>query len=327
MEAIFGQSWFKMLVSAGGCILLCGGCAVSGPALMTSASRRAVDELLATDESFSRGSQDEGTLLTLSAMFAAEVVMPIAKGRFAEGAAQVIETLLGQPDNAHSKMAWVPIRGGIAADGQHGFTLGYMILHKPDNSTVPFKYLAYWVKQPTGWRVVAYKRSPRKLSSVSAASIERMPPLLPLKMVTMLLTSPDQLGMLSAMNNAASLEQAERSFSRDAQIIGLGPAFMQYGGADAIHLGDANEAGFIIGPEAISRAVAADGPAVGSSVYWAPDKVIVASSGDLGVSIGVIHLNKASANEAQSVPSSPGFSFFTVWHRASANDPWRYVAE
>ena len=33
-----------------------------------------------------------------------------------------------------------------------------MTLHRADGTTTPMKYLAYWEKQPTGWRVLAYKR-------------------------------------------------------------------------------------------------------------------------------------------------------------------------
>jgi hypothetical protein len=51
--------------------------------------------------------------------------------------------------------------------------------------------------------------------------------------------------------------------------------------------------------------------------------VIVASSGDLGVTIGLIRETAPSTD-----PNAPTvFPFFTVWQRASPTDPWRYVAE
>ena len=54
-----------------------------------------------------------------------------------------------------------------------------------------------------------------------------------------------------------------------------------------------------------------------------PDKgVIVASSGDLGVTIGTIVVN-----EADSTGARPSFPFFTVWRRSGPDQPWRYVAE
>jgi hypothetical protein len=49
--------------------------------------------------------------------------------------------------------------------------------------------------------------------------------------------------------------------------------------------------------------------------------VIVASSGDLGVSIGMIRRN-------QPVTGQPtAFPFFTIWRRATPTAPWRYIAE
>ena len=42
----------------------------------------------------------------------------------------------GHPDNANRPLEWTPIRGGVSADGQHGFTVGYMTLHRPDGTRV-----------------------------------------------------------------------------------------------------------------------------------------------------------------------------------------------
>jgi hypothetical protein len=62
------------------------------------------------------------------------------------------------------------------------------------------------------------------------------------------------------------------------------------------------------------------GPGV-SPVSWAPERVIVASSGDLGVTIGWITRNSPEQNRP---PRNP---FFTIWRRANASAPWRYIAE
>ena len=79
----------------------------------------------------------------------------------------------------------------------------------------------------------------------------------------------------------------------------------------------------MIGSEAIGRTVSAGDAPGGSPVSWAPDRVIVASSGDLGVTIGMIRPNAQPADG--STPA--GFAFFTIWRRATPKDPWRYVAE
>ena len=120
-----------------------------------------------------------------------------------------------------------------------------------------------------------------------------------------------------------SLDSAERAFSRDAQQIGLQAAFARYGSADAMNMGGPARPTFVVGADSIGAAVAEGEPATGSSVSWAPDQgVIVASSGDLGVTIGTIVTNQADSTGARQ-----SFPFFTVWRRASPDQPWRYVAE
>ena len=58
-------------------------------------------------------------------------------------------------------------------------------------------------------------------------------------------------------------------------------------------------------------------PATGSSVSWNCETCIVASSGDLGVSIGYIRSNAD--------PKAPPSPFFTIWRKVAGG--WKYVAE
>ena len=132
------------------------------------------------------------------------------------------------PDNAQGKLEWAPVRGGISADGQHGFTVGYMTLTKPDASVVPIRYVAYWVKKPEGWRVAVYKRV---TSELAAAAREMMPPALPRQLV------PPTSDASAIARHRASLEAAERAFSDEAQKVGLGPAFAKHGSIDAVNVG------------------------------------------------------------------------------------------
>ena len=72
----------------------------------------------------------------------------------------------------------------------------------------------------------------------------------------------------------------------------------------------------------LEAALAAGQPAGGSTVSWAADEVIVADSGDLGVTIGMIRRNAAAAGDgAAPVP------FFTIWRRNSPGQLWAYIAE
>ena len=119
-----------------------------------------------------------------------------------------------------------------------------------------------------------------------------------------------------------SLDQAERGFSDEAQRIGLGPAFAKWGRSDAVNMGGPTTGDFLLGSEAIGANIGQGSPDPTSPVSWAPDRVIVASSGDLGVTIGLIRPNQTPPSGAP-----PGFAFFTIWYRPGPADPWRYIAE
>jgi hypothetical protein len=183
-----------------------------------------------------------------------------------------------------------------------------MTLQMPDSAPVPLKYLSYWVRKPEGWRVVVYRR---RRHAEPPPSAELMPAALPPRIV-----APTTNGSIIAMYRA-SLDREERAFSDSAQVIGLGPAFVKFGSADAINLGDFNTSTFIVGSEAIGRAIGAGAPGNGSPVRWAPDTVLVASSGDLGVTIGFLRPN--------ATPPAAPIPFFTIWRRETTADRWLYV--
>ena len=243
-------------------------------------------------------------------MFDHTVTMPVPGNRFAEGKDAAVEALRANVMNARSRLSWTPIRVGISADGRHGFTFGYMTLQMPDSAPVPLKYLSYWVKRRDGWRVAVYRR---RRHAQPPATIGMMPPALPPRMVV-----PTTNAAVIAMYET-SLDREERTFSDSAQVMGLGRAFEMFGSVDAINLGDANAAEFILGSRAIGETIGASSPGPGSPVTWAPDRVLVASSGDLGVTIGYLR--------PKTPPSAPPIPFFTIWRRATPAERWLYVAE
>jgi ketosteroid isomerase-like protein len=280
--------------------------------LAAATPQSAVDDLLAADRAFSAASAKTDLVAGLAAMFADDVIIPNPPGQFADGKAAVVGMLRANADNARSRTEWTPVRGGVSADGQQGFTVGFMTIHRPDASTLALKYLAYWVKRPEGWRVAAYKRA---RASEGSPSLTMMTPALPAEMV------PVSTDAAVIAGHRDSLDRAERLFSDEAQKIGLGPAFARFGSADAVNLGGAADAGLVVGAENIARLVSAGQPATGSTLFWAPDRVIVASSGDLGVTIGMIHPNAPAADQPTNFP------FFTIWRRPNPSAPWRYIAE
>lgn len=275
-----------------------------------------VDELLAADRRFAGEAARTTVIPALTAMMADDVVMPVtvpAPG-FARGKASVIEALKTNPDNLQGRLAWVPARGGISADALHGFTFGYTTLTRANGSQAPGKYLAYWVKRDGAWRIAVYKRA---LTSQPPATREVMPPSLPARLLVPL-TDPAALA-----RHRDSLEAAERAFSDEAQAIGLGPAFAKWGHADAVNMGPPTSSTFVVSAAEIGTSIGAGAPAPTSPVRWAPDEgSIVASSGDLGVTFGFIRQNgPPPAGQPAAVP------FVTIWRRAGADQPWRYIAE
>jgi ketosteroid isomerase-like protein len=276
--------------------------------------QQAVEELLAADRAFSKASAQTDVVTGLSAMFAPDVMMPVPGSQFAKGAAAATAALKGNPANLTARAEWTPVRGGISADGQHGFTFGYMTTRQADGSVVPGKYLSYWVKQKDGWRVAGYKRS--RAPADKKPSLEMMPPSLPSALV------PKTTDAATIERHRQSLDAVEREFSAEAQKVGIGQAFAKFGREDAVNAGSPNDASFLVGSQAIGASVGAGSPQ-GSPVSWGPDSVLVASSGDLGVTFGMIRSNKPGSDGNY----PPALPFFTVWRRASVNDAWRYIAE
>jgi ketosteroid isomerase-like protein len=274
-----------------------------------------VEELLAADRAFSKASARLDVVSGLSAMFAPDVIMPIPGNQVARGAEAAVTALRSNPDNLKSRAEWTPIRGGVSADGQHGFTFGYMVVRQANDTIVPVKYLAYWIKSSSGWRVAAYRRS--RVAAEKPASTRMMDPSLPARMI------PVSADAAAIERHRKSLAAAERAFSDEAQKIGIGPAFAKFGSADAVNAGPPTEPGFIVGSEAIGRSVGAAYGTGASPVSWGPDSVLVASSGDLGVTFGMIRAN-APGPDGKEQPAIP---FFTVWRRAGPDSPWRYIAE
>ena len=268
----------------------------------------AVAEVISVDRDYARRAQHATVIDALGAMFADDVVLS-ANGAFHAGRDAALARLRAAPENLTGRVEWSPIRGGISGDGQHGFTYGFMTLVRADSSRLPLKYLAYWVRKPEGWKVAVYRRVQRPEGQVSTAMRE---PSVPEQAVR--LTSDAAV----IARHAKELGDAERDFSALAGQIGLGAAFTRNAAPDAMNMGGGQSPDFLYGPEAIGAGVGqgASGP---STLTWGPDTVLVASSGDLGVTIGYILPGPEPGAEQRRIP------FFTVWKKVGG--VWRFVAE
>jgi hypothetical protein len=272
----------------------------------------AADELLAADRAFAAASAKTDIVSGLSAMFAPDVTLTYAGG-IAYGFAKAIDALKGSPINIGGRIEWTPARVSVSGDERHGFTAGFMTLHRTDGTTTPMKYLAYWEKQSAGWRVLAYKRGVAKTPA----------PPMPVTFVLPKQTVSPAIDAATIERYRESLADAERSFSRDAQTMGIGPAFKHYGHPEAINLGGSDVPTYLLGNAQIGNGVGSSAPPNVSPVNWGPEKTIVAASGDFGVTIGYIVQNKPGADGK--IP--PGQPFFTIWKRDTPKERWLYIAE
>lgn len=278
---------------------------VAAPAVAKVDPRVAVDELLAVDRAFSDSAANvTDPVAGLSPMLDSEVVMPSPKGQ-AVGRDAVLALFRDNPSYKEGKVSWSPIRGGISADGTQGFTYGFLSVTGGNPARRDRKYLAYWLKRPEGWRVVAYRQQVREAGEVSK---EMLPASLPA------FSAEPVADPAVIAAHQQSVAAAEKSFSNHAQKVGLKTAFRHYGREDAMNM--YSGAGFAIGLDAVTAGFKEGEP---TTIHWGTERSFAASSGDLAVSIGTIKPHDPKAG--------PGFAFFTVWRRDGPDKPWRYIAE
>jgi ketosteroid isomerase-like protein len=259
-------------------------------------------ELMAAERAFSAQAANRTPAEGIAAMFDAEVQLPTRDG-IANGREAATAALAANPSSRGTGASWRSIGGGVSADGSQGFTYGYLDIAGGDPARAHRRYLAYWVKRPEGWRVLAMRQLVRQPSE---AEIGPIAPLVP---------ATTAAG--GRADHARAVAAAERAFSDRAQQVGLRAAFMEYGHARAVHVATPN--GFAVGLPAIGVNFDA---ATTSPLNWSSDRTWAAASGDLGLSVGTIRRN-GPAPEGQ--PSS--IPFFTIWIRDSATGQWRYIAE
>jgi len=257
-------------------------------------------DLIAAERAFSAAAANRAPAEGIAAMFDAEVQLPTRDG-IANGREAATAALTANPSSRGTGANWRSIGGGVSADGSHGFTFGYLDIAGGDPARAHRRYLAYWVKRPEGWRVLALRQVVRRPDE---AEIDPIAPIVP-------------AASTAAAVHADEVAEAERAFSDRAQQVGLRAAFLEYGHARAVHV--ATPSGFAVGLPAIG---ANFDEAPTSPLNWSSDRTWAAGSGDLGLSVGTIRSNTPPpAGQPGSIP------FFTIWIRDSATGQWRYIAE
>jgi ketosteroid isomerase-like protein len=283
------------------------GPAAAAPSRAENPATLAVAELLAADRRFGKESETLRGAEGLTNMFADDIVLfAVPVPGFARGKSAAAAALLSALGSPNGTTRWSPIRGGVSADGKQGFTFGYMTTEEAGEPIKLAKYVSYWVRTDAGWRVRLFKRVPRPAGETTA----EMPPSVPARW------RPKPAAASWMREYEQSLRAREKSFSDESQRIGLGPAFARFGRADAVNVGGGSE--YVVGARSIGESQGRDSP-----LRWEADQgVLVAGSGDLGVTWGYLHRNG---------PTPPGrlaqIPLFTIWKREGRKSPWLYIAE
>ena len=282
--------------------------AVAAPAAAQGTPQAAHDGLIAAERALSDAAAQLSPAEGIASMLAPDVVFMSRQGAI-RGRPAALANLRDNPANNGTHARWHSIRGGVSADGRHGFTLGYLDIAGGDPARAHRRYLAYWVRGSEGWRVAVFKQV---LRPADEALTQAQPPALPGRLV--------RAAPARTAGHSRTLIAAERAFSDRAQQAGIHRAFQEYGRPDAIHI---FTPGFAVGLAAIGAAQASQpGTADPATINWSADSAITASSGDLGVTIGFIRPN-GPPPEGQPAANP----FFTIWRRDSPDQPWRYIAE
>jgi hypothetical protein len=271
------------------------------PAHATEAARAALGEISAAEARALEQARGKPPADAIVALLGDDTRLYARGGPFI-GREPALAGLKANPGNKGTGTSWHPLKRGASSDGSHGFSLGYFDIAGGDPAIAGRFYLAYWVREAGGWRLVALKQG---LRTPTATTSDRLPDSVPANAPSM---------KLDPAAARQSLVAAEKAFSDRAQVAGIGKAFAEFGRHDAVN-------GGTVGAAAIGAAVSGggDGP---SPVEWSADDALVAPSGDLGITFGTIRPKVApSGAKPTAIP------FFTIWMREGPDRPWRYVAE
>jgi len=271
----------------------CGG-AVSSSGASPSSAR---SDLLAADSSFGRAQPSVSLIDKLTNALSDDVHF-CAANQHVHGR-QAARTLLAtNPANPTASIEWAPRSGGVSADGTNGYTYGFAVQRNSDGKALPLYYVAYWRKQRDGWHMLAFKRAGGGGGEPAPRTFTDERPVA-------------ERGDSATM--AVSLAAAEKAFSDDAGVRGTHEAFRSRASRFAATIGGPNKADFNYGPDEIAAGVGPDT----KDLDWSSDEVVVAPSGDLGLSMGRIRV--------KSNPNNPPIVFFTIWRRE--NGRWAYLVE
>jgi ketosteroid isomerase-like protein len=213
--------------------------------------------------------------------------------------------------NTRSVARWTVLRHDVSADGRDGYTYGYFDVIRPSGDSLPGKYHAYWRRSEAGqWQILAFARGRRAPGPVAqefpAALIPRVP--------------PPTRAVIDTTALYAELVATEGAFS-DSVGVSVAAGFGGFAAPDAAKLEGGSE--YVFGPQAVER-LFADPPAGSLGPAWSPEWGSVATSGDLGFTLGPAW--RRVPGKVQTPPAVPGGRYFTIWKR-QPDGTWRFLVD
>ena len=201
-----------------------------------------------------------------------------------------IRTFFETADSAE-KTSWAPAFADVSADGRLGYSYGFT---RADGRRG--KYLACWLKERDGWRIIAYARTSAVPVTDAVAAPRAVAPSVQIR----------------GRADPAELIRADSLFAAMSVSQGVKPAFLAFAAEDGVLLGGGSQ--LQEGREAIGAAF--DGFPSGAVLAWWPVAAAIAESGDLGCTVGEATI--ASLNHYS--------KYLTIWRR-QRDGSWKFVAD
>ena len=207
--------------------------------------------------------------------------------------------------NPTSRGKWSVVRLDVSADGNDGYSYGYLDVYRANGDTLPGAFKAYWRRDASGnWQALALGRGRREKGALTW-----LPDTLRSKATTYRFWPARD-----SLEARASLMATEVAFS-DSSATSIRAAFMSFAAPDA---GKVSGVGYVFGREAVGEEFRTPPPGF-AGIAWHAEWSSVSASHDLGFNVGPVAQRNAK-------PGAPGGAFFTVWRR-QPNGEWKYLVD
>jgi ketosteroid isomerase-like protein len=273
-----------------------GALSANAPPAGGAAAREALRK---TEQALAEAVKQEGFAKALAVAMAPDAMLlvegvPVLKDR--ERTAQLLGAQRGL-DGA--RLTWMPYRVVVSKDERLGATFGALLLELPSGTSVSGRYLSVWRKEAAGrWELAAYVHNGAWAGPVAAGdTLTRVYNLRP--------------------NPQDEFAKADRAFAQFAADSGAPAGFARFIAPDGVTFAGTGEIN--IGPANV-RTRMSEGRAAQAAWRWWPVYSLIASSGDLGATVGEAEIR---------IPGEPTpitSKYLTIWQR-QADGSLKFIAD